>query len=314
MGSRTGVPFHTMYTTAEPDGPGTRGGAVKPVPKCRVDHPERAQNIPTCTLNTGAQMPMLGLGMLNMISGQSSYLSLIWALQLGYRLFDTAYIYDNEADVGAVLRKSGLPREELFVTTKLWNSDHGYREAREAFDYSLRKLGLDYIDLYLVQWPVTGKRADTWRRLEEIHAEGRAKAIGVSNYTVRHLEELLEHAEVVPAVNQVEFSPFLYQRELLEYCRERGIQLQAFCPLTRKRKLNDRRVAEIAARLEREPAQVLLRWQFQHDVAAVFKSVHQGHIRRNALAFDFELSDEDMAALDALDEGFRVCPDPTATK
>jgi methylglyoxal/glyoxal reductase len=288
--------------------------ARKPKPTFTIAHPENADRIPRCTLNNGLQMPMLGLGMFRMIAGESSRLSLVWALQNGYRLIDTAYTYNNEKDVGEAVRESGLPREQLFVTTKLWNTDQGYREALTAFDQSLRALKLDYVDLYLVHWPVSGKRDDSWRALQEIHAAGRAKAIGVSNYTMRHLEELLAWAEVVPAVNQVEFSPFLYQRDLLDFCCRHGIRLQAYSPLTRKRRLDDPRLLEIAQRLDVQPAQVLLRWAVQHDVPTIFKSVNQGHIRRNALTFEFELSPQDMATLDAMDEGLHIGWDPADTK
>jgi diketogulonate reductase-like aldo/keto reductase len=279
-------------------------------PSITIAHPENAQRFSRCVFNNGVEMPMLGLGMFKMIPGRSSHLSLAWALQAGYRLIDTAYIYNNEADVGAVVRECGLPRDQLFVTTKLWNADQGYDRALHAFEQSLRTLQLDYVDLYLIHWPVAGKRDESWRALQRIYAEGRARAIGVSNYTVRHLEQLLGWADVVPAVNQVELSPFLSQRDVLEYCRAHRIQVEAYSPLTRKRRLNDPVIAEIATRLGVEPAQVILRWVVQHGVVALFKSVHQGHIRRNARIFDFELSDEEMATLDALDEGLRIGWDP----
>jgi diketogulonate reductase-like aldo/keto reductase len=266
--------------------------------------------MPTATLNNGVAIPLLGMGMFKLIPGESSRLSLHWALQNGYTLFDTAYIYNNERDLGDILRDTGFPRDQAFITTKLWNADQGYDEALAAFDHSLRQMRLDYVDLYLIHWPVTGKRDESWRALQTIYKEGRARAIGVSNYTIRHLDELLSWADVVPAVNQVEFSPFLYQRELLEYCRSHGIQLEAYSPLTRKKRFDDPTVVEIAREHDVQPAQVMLRWCVQHDVVALFKSVHQGHIRRNAKAFDFELSDEEMAALDDLNEGLHVAWDP----
>jgi diketogulonate reductase-like aldo/keto reductase len=266
--------------------------------------------MPTATLNNGVTMPRLGMGMFKLIPGESSRLSLLWALQSGYTLFDTAYVYNNERDVGDILRETGFPREQVFITTKLWNADQGYDSALAAFDHSLRQLKLDYVDLYLIHWPVTGKRDDSWRALQTIYKEGRARAIGVSNYTVRHLEGLLSWAEVVPAVNQAEFSPFLYQRELLESCRAHGIQLQAYSPLTRKKRLDHPTVVDIARQHDVQPAQVMLRWCVQHDVVALFKSVHQGHIRRNAKVFDIELSEEEMTALDGLDEGLHVAWDP----
>jgi diketogulonate reductase-like aldo/keto reductase len=273
-----------------------------------------AHPMPTATLNNGVTMPMLGMGTFGLISGESARLSLVWALQTGYTLFDTAYVYGNEKDLGEAIRDTQFPRDRVFVTTKLWNTDHGYKPALAAFRQSLHDLKLDYVDLYLIHWPIAGKRDDTWRALQEIYHSGKARAIGVSNYTVGHLDELLGWAEVVPAVNQVEFSPFLYQRELLDYCRARGIQLEAYSPLTRKRRLADPVVVEIAQRLGIDPAQVLLRWVVQHGVVALFKSVHQGHIRRNARIFEFELADEDMAALDALDEALHIGWDPESAK
>ena len=204
-----------------------------------------------------------------------------------------------------------MPRDRVFVTTKLWNRDQGYDSAKRALAVSLRDLGLDYVDLYLEHWPVEGKRLDSWRALQELRADGYARSIGVSNFQPRHLDELLAVADVVPSVNQVEFSPFLYQRDLLEACRTAGIQLEAYSPLTRGRRLDEPVLVEIAARHGKTAAQVLIRWSLQHDLVVIPKSVRRERIIENADVFDFDLSDGEMARFDALDEGHREAWDPT---
>ena len=266
----------------------------------------------TTTLNNGVEMPMLGLGTWQIRDGQPVRRAIEWALEAGYRHIDTAAMYGNERGVGQAVRESGIPREEIFVTTKLWNDDHGYDQALRAFDESLRNLDLDYVDLYLIHWPVPGTRKETWRALEKIHKEGRAKAIGVSNYTIRHIEDLLGSAEVAPTVNQVEFHPWLYQQDLLEYCREHEIQLEAYSPLTKGNRLDNPRVGEIAEKYGKSPAQILIRWALEHDVVVIPKSSDKQHIQDNADVFDFEISEEDMCRLDDLDEDYRCTWDPTS--
>jgi len=258
------------------------------------------------TLNNGVPMPIFGLGVWRTPPGEETYRVVTDALGLGYRLLDTARAYGNEADVGAAVRESGIPRDQIFVTTKLPSDDHGYDPTLRAFDASLAQMGLDYVDLYLIHWPLSDQRNESWRALEKILADGRARAIGVSNYTQRHLTELLERARVVPAVNQVEFSPFLYQRGLLEFCRARHIQLEAFAPLTKGRRLDDPHVAAVAARHGGTNAQVMIRWVIEHDVVVIPKTVHRARLVENAGVFEFELSPEDMHALDGLDEGYRT--------
>jgi diketogulonate reductase-like aldo/keto reductase len=233
------------------------------------------------------------------------------ALRVGYRLVDTARAYRNEEDVGAAIRDSGVPRDEVFVTTKLWNSDHGYDATLRACDESLRRLGLDRLDLYLIHWPVPKLRGETWRAMERILADGKARAIGVSNYTVRHLDELLASANEPPAVNQVELHPFLLQRELVEHCRAKGIQVEAYGPLVRGHKMEHPVLQRVAHRVGRTPAQVLIRWGIEHGLVTIPKSVHEHRIRENADVFGFSLSPADLAALDALDEGYRTSWDPT---
>lgn len=263
-------------------------------------------------LNNGISMPLLGLGVYLMRPGQEAYQAVRAALEIGYRLIDTASFYRNEEDVGRAVKDSAVPRKEIFITTKLWNDDHGYDAALRAFDASLKRLGLDYIDLYLVHFPVPDLRDESWRALEKILESGRTRAIGVSNYTERHLKELLSRSSVVPAVNQVEFSPFLYQRDLLEFCRKQRIRLEAYAPLTAGRRLDDPRITAIAQKHGRTNAQVLLRWAIQHEVVVIPKSTHTGRIAENARIFDFELTSAEVSALDGLHDVFRSSWDPTA--
>ncbi len=262
-------------------------------------------------LNNGSEMPWLGLGVYQAAPGRETQGAVEEALRVGYRLIDTAKLYRNEADVGRAVLGSGIPREDIFVTTKLWNTDHGHDAATRAFDRSLRELGLDYVDLYLIHWPVAGARRETWSALEEIHAQGKARAIGVSNYMVHHLAELLEDAEIVPAVDQVEMTPFLPQRELQAYCRDHGIRLEAYSPLTKGHRLGDRRLASVAAKHRKTPAQILLRWCLEAEAVAIPKTVRPERVRENADIFDFHLDAEDLRTLDALDVSLHTSWDPT---
>lgn len=232
------------------------------------------------------------------------------ALRLGYRHIDTARVYGNERDVGVAMRESGVPRAQVFVTTKLWNDDQGYDSALRAFDASLSRLELEYIDLYLLHWPVPRKRLESWRALEKLLSDGRVRAIGVSNFMVRHLEELLAHAKVVPAVDQIEVSPFLQQRDVRACCAEHGIAVEAYSPLTKGKRLPHPVVADVARRVGRSSAQVLLRWGLQHGLVVVPKSTHAERLAANAAVFDFELPPDEMARLDALEEGLVTGWDP----
>jgi diketogulonate reductase-like aldo/keto reductase len=246
--------------------------------------------------------------------------SILHALEIGYRHINTAALYDNEREVGEAVRRAGaelgIGRDEIFVTTKLWNSDHGYENALRAFEDSRRKLGLDYVDLYLIHWPVEGQRLDSWRALERIHGDGKARTIGVSNYMPRHLDELLgdidgRGGEVRPVVDQVEFSPLMYQPELHHSCIDGRIQLEAYSPLTKSRLLDDAGLNRIAAKYARSSAQILIRWALQKQVVVIPKSSDPGRIRENAEVFDFTISDYDMGELDALNDGTRTSWDPT---
>lgn len=265
----------------------------------------------TVKLNNGVEIPRLGLGVYQSPPGKTTQDAVRHALECGYRLVDTARIYGNEGDVGMAVRESGLARDQVFVTTKLWNSDHGYGPTIRACEESLRRLGLSYLDLYLIHWPVPGARKETWKAMAKLLKDGECRAIGVSNYTIRHLEELLANSDVIPAVNQVEFHPFLYQRELLEYCQRHEIQLEAYSPLTRGERLNHPTVLDVAKRHGRAPAQVLIRWSLQHSVVAIPKSVRKERILENSRVFDFILTPDDMKVLDSLNEDFRTCWDPT---
>jgi diketogulonate reductase-like aldo/keto reductase len=267
-------------------------------------------------LNQGVEMPWLGLGVFQNDPGPSTERAVAAALDAGYRAIDTAAMYRNEADVGRAVRASGVPRAEVFVTTKLWFTDHGYETALRAGRDSRDRLGLDYIDLYLIHWPRASSpqaRLDSWRALEDLRQEGVCRAIGVSNYTIRHLEELRGASRTAPAVNQVELHPWVYDPELLAYAEAHGIRPEAYSPLTRGRRLDDPQVAAIALQHTRSPAQVLIRWGLQHGVLEIPKSVHPERIRENARVFDFALSADEMARLDALRGGPRVTQTDPAT-
>jgi|AntRauTorckE6833_2_1112554.scaffolds.fasta_scaffold00034_60 diketogulonate reductase-like aldo/keto reductase len=235
------------------------------------------------------------------------------ALQAGYRLIDSAKMYGNEADVGKAVRESSVPREEIFVTTKLWKADLGYESAFTAYDRSLKELGLDYADLYLIHWPTNdSSRNESWRALVEMQADGRIPHIGVSNFTVDHLEELKTVSEVIPEVNQIELHPYVWegQRPIVEYCQKNGIMVQAYSPLLRGGALNDETVGSIAGLHHKTPAQILLRWVIQHGAMPLPKTTKQERMKQNIDVFDFELSDEHMQVLDSLTNGERFAPDP----
>lgn len=261
----------------------------------------------TAALNNGVQMPYLGLGVMN-VEGLVDAIG--WAVEAGYRLFDTAAIYGNEADVGEGIRASGIPRDEVFVTSKVWNTDQGYDNALSAFERSLERLGFEYLDLYLVHWPVAGTYKQTWKALEKLYLDGRVRAIGVSNFLRSHLDDLLTDAEVVPMVNQVEFHPLLVQQPLLDFCDEKHVQYQAWSPLMGGRLAEVEAIRELAEKYDRTMAQIVLRWSLQKGVASIPRSSNRRRIIENASLFDFELLDDDVTLIDSLDEGMRVGPDP----
>jgi methylglyoxal/glyoxal reductase len=261
-------------------------------------------------LTNGSSIPQVGLGVWQSPQGAPTQDAVRAALELGYRHVDTARVYRNEHDVGAAVRASGVPRSDVFVTTKLWNDDQGYDSALRALDKSLERLGLDYVDLYLIHWPVADKRRDSWRALEAAFAAGKARAIGVSNYLVPHLDELFAYAKVIPHVNQIELSPFLQRRDTRALCAKHKIVVEAYSPLTRGERLDHPTVLAIAKATGRTPAQVLLRWGIQQNVVVLPKSVHRERIAENAALFDFTLSADQMRELDGLEENLATGWDP----
>ncbi len=260
--------------------------------------------IPQLELNTESKIPPIGFGTWQIEDGEEVIKSVSLALDSGYRLIDTARIYRNEKGVGEAIRKSSVPRSEIFVTTKLWPSDFGSDSARSAFDESLGRLGLEYVDLYLMHWPSrdSKRRNDAWQTLIEIKKEGRVKNIGVSNYMVEHLQDVLKNSDVVPSVNQIEFHPYIYedQKPVLEFCKKHGIVVEAYSPLSRGLGLDNLTVNDVAHRVGKTPAQVVLRWALQHETVPIPKSVTTERIRENIQVFDFELSTKDMEMIDSL--------------
>jgi methylglyoxal/glyoxal reductase len=264
----------------------------------------------TTTLHNGVKMPWFGLGVFKVQEGSEVIESVKAAIKNGYKSIDTAAIYKNEEGVGQAIKESGVPREELFITTKVWNSDQGYESTLQAFETSLEKLGLDYLDLYLIHWPGKNKYKETWKALEKLYKDGRVRAIGVSNFKVHHLQDLISDADIKPMVNQVEYHPHLTQKDLLEYCQSEGIQLEAWSPLKQGELLSDPTIMELAEKHQKSAAQIILRWDLQNKVVTIPKSIKEQRIIENANIFDFELSSEDMAKIDALNKDERVGPDP----
>lgn len=262
------------------------------------------------TLHNGVKMPYLGLGTYQSDNDQEVIDAVSYALQLGYRHIDTASIYGNEEGVGKGIKESAVNREEVFVVSKVWNADQGYETTLKAFEASLKRLDLEYLDLYLIHWPVDGKYTDTWRALERLYAEKRIRAIGVSNFMQHHLEDLLTHAEVVPMVNQMEFHPYVVQQDLIDYCSAKGIQYEAWSPFMQGKVFGLDICQELSKKYKKTVAQVILRWNLQKGVVTIPKSVKKERILSNAAIFDFEISKEDIAYLDGLDRGERIGPDP----
>ncbi|MCR8644375.1 aldo/keto reductase [Paenibacillus sp. N1-5-1-14] len=268
----------------------------------------------TTTLNNGKAMPWFGIGVFKVEDGPTLVEAVKAAVAHGYRSIDTAAIYGNENSVGQAiqeaLQETGLSREELFITSKVWNADLGYEETLAAYESSLEKLGLEYLDLYLIHWPVAGKYKDTWRALETLYKAGRVKAIGVSNFQIHHLEDLMKDAEIKPMINQVELHPRLSQQELRDFCAQHDIQIEAWSPLMQGQLLDNSELQDIGARHGKSVAQVILRWDLQNGIVTIPKSTKAHRIIENASIFDFELSSDEMARIDALNQNLRVGPDP----
>ena len=264
----------------------------------------------TVTLHNGVKMPYFGLGVYKIEDGNDVINSVKTALEVGYRSIDTAALYENEEGVGQAIKDSGIPREEIFVTTKVWNTDHGYENTLKAFDKSIAKLGLEYVDLYLIHWPGKDKFVDTWRALEKLYREGLVRAIGVSNFKPHHLQTLMEKSEEKPVINQVELHPYFQQKELREFCKEHDIVVEAWSPLARGQVLDDPVLNKIGKKYGKSPAQVTLRWHLQSDIVVIPKSVTPSRIKENADIFDFELTDEEMGQINQIDKNTRFFKDP----
>ncbi|EKN71611.1 oxidoreductase, aldo/keto reductase family protein [Neobacillus bataviensis LMG 21833] len=264
----------------------------------------------TTTLHNGVKMPWLGLGVFKVKEGEEVVESVKAAIRNGYISIDTAAVYGNEEGVGQAIRESGNAREELFVTSKVWNSDQGYETTLKAFETSLNKLGLDYLDLYLIHWPGKDKYKDTWKALEKLYKDGRVRAIGVSNFHVHHLEDLISSAEIKPMVNQVEYHPHLTQKDLQAFCVKEGIQLEAWSPLKQGKLLEEPVLVDIAHKYNKSVAQVILRWDLQNGVVTIPKSIKEHRIIENADVFDFELSAEDMEKISGLNQDSRAGSNP----
>jgi len=266
------------------------------------------------TLHNGVKMPWFGLGVFKVEEGTEVIDAVKTAISKGYRSIDTAAVYQNEEGVGEGIRQgmkeAGISREELFITSKVWNADFGYESTLEAYETSLKKLGLEYLDLYLIHWPVEGKYKDTWRALETLYKEQRVKAIGVSNFHIHHLQDVMKDATIVPMVNQVEYHPKLTQEDLRAFCQQNHIQFEAWSPLMQGQLLEEEKLKEIADAHGKSVAQIILRWDLQNDVVTIPKSINEHRIVENASIFDFELSAEEMEKISSLNENKRVGPDP----
>jgi diketogulonate reductase-like aldo/keto reductase len=262
-------------------------------------------------MNDGHQLPQLGFGVFEVPPGDTVD-TVIHALKVGYRSIDTAAMYHNESEVAEAIARSGVPRDEVFVTTKVWNGDHGREQTRRALEQSLRRLDGDYVDLYLIHWPVPSqdRYVETWQTLSELKDEGSARSIGVSNFQIDHLERIIEETGVVPAINQVELHPRLQQPELRQFHERHRILTEAWSPLGRGAALEDRTIRDVASRHERTPAQIILRWHIQLGNVVIPRSVNPSRIEENFQIFDFELTDEDMQAIEGVDEAERIGPDP----
>lgn len=262
-------------------------------------------NIPSIELNSGHRLPLLGLGVYKATAPGEVEYAVEHALECGYQLIDTASAYKNEEGVGRAIRSSGRKRDEIFITTKVWNNAQRVGDIEGAFNRSLDRLQLDYIDLYLVHWPVPGCYHETWKAMEKIYASGRVKSIGVSNFSAYQLEELRTISDIVPAVNQIEYHPYWDQFELANYCRLHGISVQAYAPLARGAYLNDPVIVEIANIHHRTPAQIGLRWMVQKGISVIPKSSKRERISSNCEVFDFSLTKEEMEMIDALNKNYR---------
>lgn len=264
----------------------------------------------TTKLHNGVEIPTVGLGVFKIDGDNNASEAVKSALQIGYRHIDTASFYKNEEGVGQAIKESGIPREDIFVTTKVWNDEQGFDNTLKAFDNSLHKLGLEYADLYLVHWPVPGKFIETWKALEKLYKDGKVKAIGVSNFLPHHLEELIPEAEIKPMVNQIELHPQLTQLETRNFCDQHEIAVEAWAPLGRGEYFDASILKALSSKYNKTAAQIIIRWDFQHGIITIPKSTKAGRQRENADIFDFELTDGEMKQIDNLNENNRMGPHP----
>ena len=262
------------------------------------------------TLHNGVQMPQLGFGVFKVKNGNETVESVKKAIEVGYCAIDTAAIYGNEEGVGQAIRECGVPREKLFITSKVWNTEQGYETTLKAFDDSLNRLGLEYLDLYLIHWPGKDKYLETWKALEKLYKDGKVKSIGVSNFHVHHLENLLANSEVKPVVNQIELHPLLTQVEIREYCAKHEIKVESWSPLGRGNLLEEPTINHLAKKHGKSSAQVLIRWHLQNDLVVIPKSITPSRIEENAQVFDFSLSLNEMNQIDALNKNERFGSNP----
>jgi len=270
-------------------------------------------DINTCKrLNNGVELPMLGLGVFRSVEGMQTENAVVWALEAGYRHIDTAAAYGNEESVGKGIKKSGIPRKDIFLTTKLWNEDMRQGRVRKAFEESLKRLDMDYIDLYLIHWPVSGKFIESYKIMEELYAQGRIRALGISNFNAHHIDELMQKADITPAVNQIECHPYLNQTPLRALCGKKGIAVEAWSPLSGHRGniLDDPLINKLAEKYGKTPAQIILRYDLQNDIIVIPKSVHRDRIISNSQLYDFQLDAADCAAINGLNKNTRFGPDP----
>jgi diketogulonate reductase-like aldo/keto reductase len=261
-------------------------------------------------LNNGIEMPYLGLGVFQSKDGEETYNAVKWAIEAGYKHIDTAMIYGNEASVGKAIKDSGVARNEIFVTTKMWNEDMRKDNQFNAIDDSLKLLGLDYVDLYLIHWPVAGKYVESWKKMEKIYKSGKAKAVGISNFNIHHIEDILAVSDLIPAINQCECSPELTQAELADYCKQKGIQFEPWSPLGQGNALKNPKIVKTAEKYGKTPAQIILRWGLQRGFVNIPKSITKSRIVENSKIFDFELADADFKELFTLNTNKRYGPDP----
>lgn len=264
----------------------------------------------TTELNNGVKMPIFGLGVYKAADGAEVKNTVLQAIEAGYRSIDTASFYENETGVGEAIKESSIPRDELFITTKVWNDQQGYESTLKAFEESRQKLGLDYVDLYLVHWPIKGKYKETWKALEHLYKSGKVRAIGVSNFKIHHLEDLLSDCEITPVVNQIELHPRLTQEDVRAFCKEKNIKVEAWSPLMKAKLMEEPTLVRLAGKYGKTPAQIILRWDVQNEIITIPKSVNKQRIIENSNIFDFELTLDEVKKIDSLNENFRTGPDP----